>query len=175
MKILSFITLTFFFLLTSCGSNQPLETVQIDVEQYKGTWYEIARLPNRFEKGLDCVTANYTLKENGKIKVINRGYNIEKEKQSESIGEAKPAGEKFKSGKLKVSFFKPFYGDYYVIDLGENYEYALVGNPSRKYLWILAREPSLPLETVELLKETASEKGFAVEELYYTKQDCDNN
>ena len=129
--------------LSSCKTTNDLVTVQeVNLDKYIGTWYEIARLPNRFEKNMKCVTANYSFKENGKIKVTNKGYLTTKNKYSTANGTAWIPNPDFQ-GRLKVSFFWPFSGDYYIIELDENYKYVLVGDPARKYLWVLSRTPNL--------------------------------
>ena len=124
------------------GSLPPLEVVpQVDLTRYMGTWYEIARFPHRFQEGCVATKATYTLREDGKVDVLN-------ECRTESIdgpvrtarGTARVADKKT-NAKLKVTFFWPFHGDYWIIDLGETYEYAVVGHPGRKYLWILSRTP----------------------------------
>nr|WP_321409059.1 lipocalin family protein [uncultured Carboxylicivirga sp.] len=172
MKSNTFLLLL-LILVSSCSSNEDLPTVKdVDLTKYQGTWYEIARLPNRFEKGLKCVTANYTPDEDGTIKVINKGINTEDQSKSETaIGKAKVPDAQF-PGQIKVSFFGPFYGDYYIIDLDENYHYALVGDPSRKYLWILSRTPKIDNEIYNSLITKAEKLGFNVSELHLTKQDC---
>lgn len=148
-------------LLTGCKT-QPLDTVQnVDLERYQGTWYEITKIPNRFEKNLIKVQANYTLKENGRIEVKNTGFNTKTNKFEEAIGEAKVNG----PGKLGVSFFKPFYGDYYIMELDDDYEWVLVGSPSRDYLWILAREPEISDVVYEYLTKVASYEGFDISRL----------
>ena len=154
--------------LFSCHSPKPLATVpNLDLERYSGRWYEIERLPNSFEKGLSCVQARYSLKADGTIGVENSGYGKDGwEKVSGKALRKDPA----KPGEIKVTFFWPFYGDYYVIDLDPDYHYALVGSPSRKYLWILAREPQLPEEQIQALKQKAEALGFdtaAMEGLEY--------
>ena len=157
----------------SCNSNKELPTVNVvDLNRYQGTWYEIARLPNRFEKDLECVTATYTLNTDGTIKVLNQGINLANEMQKETAtGKAKVPDTQH-PGRLKVSFFGPFYGDYYIIDLDTNYQYALVGDPSRKYLWILSRTTNLEKDTYNSLLTKAEELGFAIEQLHLTRQDC---
>ena len=159
--------------LFSCKS-QPLETVKVlDINKYAGTWYEIARLPNRFEKNLECVSATYELMDNGKVKVINRGVNTEnKTERKEITGKAWVPNEAF-PGQLKVQFFWPFAGKYWVISLDENYQYALVGDPSRKFLWVLSKNKQLPETIYSKLVETAKNNGFATEQLMIIKQDCD--
>jgi len=154
-------------LLTSCKTTQELKTVDyVDLERYQGKWYEITKIPNRFEKNLIYVTANYTLKENGKIKVLNDGYNTKKGKYEKAVGEAKVNG----PGKLGVSFFKPFYGDYYIMELDEDYQWVLVGSPSRDYLWILARTPQISEELITELSKKAEDAGFDISRLERMEQ-----
>ena len=117
-----------------------LETVQnVDLNRYAGKWYEIARLPNRFEKGLVCVTAEYVMRDDGKIKVINKGHKEENIQETDiATGKAWQPDPK-EPGRLKVQFFWPFSGKYYIFHLDEeNYQYVMVGDPSRKYFWILS-------------------------------------
>ena len=154
-------------LLTSCKTTEELQTVDyVDLERYQGKWYEITKIPNRFEKNLIYVTANYTLKENGKIKVLNDGYNTKKGKYEKAVGEAKVNG----PGKLGVSFFKPFYGDYYIMELDEDYQWVLVGSPSRDYLWILARIPQISEELITELSKKAENAGFDISRLERMEQ-----
>jgi lipocalin len=154
-------------LLTSCKTTQELKTVDyVDLERYQGKWYEITKIPNRFEKNLIYVTANYTLKENGKIKVLNDGYNTKKGKYEKAVGEAKVNG----PGKLGVSFFKPFYGDYYIMELDVDYQWVLVGSPSRDYLWILARTPQISEELITELSKKAENAGFDISRLERMEQ-----
>ena len=143
-----------------------LKTVEhVDVARYMGTWFEIAKFPQRFEKGLVGVTANYTLLPNGTVEVINKGY------EGDFNGDLKIAKGKARvvdtatNAKLKVSFFWPFTGNYWIIELGKDYEYAVVGDESRKYLWILSRTPQMD-ETIynELIKH-AQDKGFDISKL----------
>ena len=161
----SLICLSFLSIgLLGCRSNgRSLDTVEVvDLDKYAGTWYEIARLPNTFEDGLKCVTATYELKDNGKIRVINRGHKVT---SPDKVKEAKGTAwvpDAALPGQLKVSFFWPFAGDYYIIVLAEDYTYALVGDPSRKFLWILARSRQLDADTVAMLKAEAAERGFDV-------------
>jgi lipocalin len=159
--------LAMVLLLTSCKTTQELKTVDyVDLERYQGKWYEITKIPNRFEKNLIYVTANYTLKENGKIKVLNDGYNTKKGKYEKAVGEAKVNG----PGKLGVSFFKPFYGDYYIMELDEDYQWVLVGSPSRDYLWILARTPQISEELTTELSKRAENAGFDISRLERMEQ-----
>ena len=159
--------------LFSCKS-QSLETVKVlDINKYTGTWYEIARLPNRFEKNLECVSATYELIENGKVKVINRGVNSENlSDRKEIIGKAWIPDPGY-PGRLKVQFFWPFSGKYWVISLDAKYRYALVGDPSRKYLWVLSKDKQLPETIYQQLIETAKNNGFNTKQILIVKQDCD--
>jgi apolipoprotein D and lipocalin family protein len=122
----------------------PLEVVpQVDVSRYMGTWYEIARFPHRFQEGCVATKATYTLRQDGKVDVLNecRMENLDGAVKT-AKGTARVVDEKT-NAKLKVTFFWPFYGSYWIIGLGDNYEYAVVGHPGRNYLWILSRTPSM--------------------------------
>jgi len=142
------VTISFLLLLTGCNFKEkpslpPLQVVDhVDLERYVGTWYEIARYPHKFQKGCLRSQATYTLTDSG-ISVLNQCY---EEAQPDNIrsaqGKAKVVDSKT-NAKLKVSFFWPFYGKYWIIDLGKDYEYAVVGHPGRKYLWILSRAKNL--------------------------------
>ncbi len=159
----------------SCKPTQNLSTVQtVDIKKYAGQWYEIARLPNSFEKGLQCVTATYTLKKNDKIEVLNQGYSIEDiEKLSRAKGRAWVPNTDY-PGRLKVSFFWPFAGNYYIISLDKAYNYALVGDPSRKYLWILSRSKILDDTIYSELLDIAKINGFDIDNLIKVNQECNN-
>jgi len=143
-----------------------LKTVEnVDVKRYMGTWFEIARFPQRFEKGLVGVTANYTLLPNGNVRVLNTGH------EQGLNGKLRTAKGKARvvdaatNAKLKVSFFWPFAGDYWILELGKDYEYAVVGDESRKYLWILSRTPQMDEATYNGLLERAKDKGFDITKL----------
>jgi len=160
-------------LLGGCtGIPRGLHPVKdFDVQRYQGTWYEIARLDHRFERGLTHVSATYAPKNGGGVSVENRGYNAKNSRWKSIKGRATLSG-KAGEGRLKVSFFWPFYGAYNVIALDrEAYSYAMVCGPSRKYLWILAREQSLPTEVLESLVLQARELGFRTENLIYVPQE----
>ena len=137
-----------------------------DANRYLGTWYEIARLDHRFERGLEQVSAHYSLNPDGSIKVINRGYDPEQRQWQQAEGTAKFVGEPT-IGQLKVSFFGPFYGGYNVLLLAPDYRYALISGPDRDYLWILARSASLPEQDLKFLVAEAKRMGFATEQLIY--------
>lgn len=138
---------------------------EFDLQRYMGKWYEISRLPNKFEEGLEDITAFYELTESGKVTVINEGRLIaDKSRIKQAKGRAwvpDPA----EPSKLKVSFFWPFAGDYWVLKVDKDYTYALVGDPSGKYLWILARDPRIDPKIVAALKEYAYTLGFPVENM----------
>ncbi|HSH86183.1 MAG TPA: lipocalin family protein [Methylophilus sp.] len=145
-----------------------------DPAQYLGTWYEIARLDNRFEKGLEQVTANYSLQADGAIKVVNRGFDPQKGDWSEAVGKAKfvdPVNaDGSRTGRLKVSFFGPFYGDYNILIVDKPYyNYALVSS-GKDYLWILSRTPQLTYPIKQHLIATAKELGFATNKLLFIRQ-----
>lgn len=157
----------------SCKTTQDLPTVEkVDISKYSGRWYEIARLPNSFEKGLECVTATYTQKSNGKMEVLNKGYSAEKGSYKTSKGTARVHDGTF-PGRLKVTFFWPFSGNYYILSLDEKYQYALVGDPSRKYLWVLARTKTLDTSIYEDLLHHAETYGFNIQEVIRINQSCE--
>ena len=138
------------------------------LERYLGKWYEIARLDHSFERGLSRVTAEYSLREDGGVRVLNRGYSERDRawKEAEGRGYFVKGPDK---GFLKVSFFGPFYGSYIIIDLDhEHYRYALVCGPDRSYLWILARDPGLDAETLDMLVAKAAALGFDTGRLIFT-------
>ena len=156
----------------------PLRVVpSVDLSRYAGLWYEIARLPNRFEeKCAGDVTAEYTLVGAGRLKVVNRCRKKDGS-MTEAEGVARLADKKGANSRLKVRFapgflsFLPFvWGDYQIIELAPDYSHALVGDPSRKYLWILSRTPRLSDETYRRLTEAAGSQGFDVSRLLLTKQ-----
>lgn len=141
-----------------------------DSKKYLGKWYEIARFDFRFEKDMNNVTAEYSMKDNGHIKVDNKGYNYVKKEWKESIGEARFVEDE-KTARLKVSFFKPIWAGYNVIDLDENYRYALVVGNNLDYLWILSREKTIPEDIKQRFLEKAKKFGYKTENLVWTKQD----
>jgi len=168
-KNLILIILLFFFI--GCSTKYShLETVKsVDIEKYKGTWYEIARFEHFFEKGCKNVTATYELKNDGDIKVINRCMMIEDNKQKEAFGVAYPSDKT--NSKLKVSFFRPFYGDYYILDLADDYSYVLVGTPSRELLWILSRTKTIGDGEKAKILEKAEKLGFDKNRFIWTIQE----
>lgn len=138
-----------------------------DLNRYLGTWYEIARLDHSFERDLQQVTADYSVREDGGIRVVNRGYNTKKQAWEQAEGKAYFIGDS-DVGRLKVSFFGPFYGAYNIMELDrENYQYAMISGPDRSYLWILARTPDPGQATVDRLVEQAAGLGFDSEQLIF--------
>lgn len=161
------------FLVWSCtGVPDGVPTVRgFRLERYLGTWYEIARLDHAFERGLERVTATYTPRAGGGIVVANRGFDAGTRAWREATGKAFPVGEP-DEGRLKVSFFGPFYGGYNIIALDtESYEWAMVCGPSRRYLWILARTPALDPEVRERLVARARSLGFPTDQLIAVRHD----
>lgn len=156
----------------------PVEAVpSLDLARYAGRWYEIARLPNRFqEKCACCTSATYTLRPDGRVSVVNE-CRTRDGATTRAEGVARLADEGGPASRLKVRFapsylsFLPFvWGDYWVLDLPDDYSHALVGSPDRGYLWILAREPSLPDSTYDRLLERARSQGFDTTRLLRTPQ-----
>ena len=146
---------------------KPIEGV--DAKRYLGKWHEIARLDQSFERGLTQITADYSLRDDGGIKVLNRGFSATENKWKEAEGKAYFVGEKT-TGHLKVAFFGPFYGSYIIADLDKtHYSYSLVSGPDHSYLWILARTPTLPDATLNHLLQKAAEFGFATNKLIFPK------
>jgi len=144
-----------------------------EADKYLGTWYEIARLDHSFERGLERVTATYSKREDGGIKVINRGFDTEKQEWKEAEGKAYFI-EGPDVGKLKVSFFGPFYGGYNIVALDKvYYNYSLVAGPDRSYLWILARTPQLSYPVKQELVAQAKNLGFDTDKLIYVDQSSD--
>jgi apolipoprotein D and lipocalin family protein len=151
------------------GVPEGIEPVSgFDIERYLGTWYEVARLDHRFERGLSEVTATYNLRDDGGVHVLNRGFNDETGIWKDAKGKAYFIGDP-DVGRLKVSFFGPFYGSYNIFELDEQYRYAMVAGPDRSYLWILAREPELDTATLERLVGRATELGFPTDDLIFVE------
>jgi len=166
-----FFTIIIAIFFTNCSTKDfPLLTVKsVDINKYLGTWYEIARYEHFFEKDCKNVTANYSLMEKNKIKVINSCQKIDTNKSKEATGIAYATDDT--NSKLKVSFFRPFYGDYWVLMLDKEYKYALVGAPSREYLWILSRTKKLESETLEKILLKIKELNFDEKKLIWTIQE----
>lgn len=171
-----FILLLIFPLLACLGVPENVTVVNgVNANQYLGTWYEIARLDHSFERGLEQVTANYSKNADGSIKVINRGFNAEKQAWKEAEGKAyfvePPSADGTYAGKLKVSFFGPFYGAYNIIALDKNfYNYVMICGPNKDYLWILSRTPQLTYPIKQELISQAKVLEFATDKLIFVKQ-----
>ena len=165
------VLLSGLLLLAGCSyTPQGVKVVDnFKLERYLGTWYEIARLDHRFERGLSQVSATYSLRDDGGVDVINRGYDQQKQKWKEAKGRAYFKGDS-DIAQLKVTFFWPFYAGYNVIELDHDaYSYALVSGPDRKYLWILSRTPQLDESIVQQLLATAEQLEFATESLIFVE------
>jgi len=159
--------------LAGCAKNYPyLETVpNVDLNRYMGTWYEIASLPNSFQEGCNCSKAEYTLVED-EVKVLNT---CRKDSLNGELDDAEGIAtivEGSNNAKLKVSFFWPFKGDYWIHDLADDYSYAVVGTPSRKYLWVLSRTKTLPDSVYSPILQRAAAKGFDISKVNKATQDC---
>ncbi|WP_455206491.1 lipocalin family protein [Kaarinaea lacus] len=159
--------------LSACvGIPDGVEPVTgVELESYLGTWYEIARLDHSFERGLSNVTATYSKREDGGIRVVNRGYNAGDKEWDEAEGKAYFVSDP-DVGRLKVSFFGPFYGGYNIVELDkQGYQYSLVCGPDRSYLWILARDPDLDAVTLQRLVAKAKNLGFDTDKLIFVAHD----
>lgn len=161
-----------FLLLSGClGYPQDINPVQnFELNRYLGKWYEIARLDHSFERGLEKVTAEYSLRDDGGVRVINRGFSNLEKRWQEAEGKAY-----FVRGRdeayLKVSFFGPFYGSYVVFTLEQGYNYAFVTSSDKSYLWLLSRTPELSSDLKAQFINRAEELGYNVAELIFVKHD----
>lgn len=165
--------LTLPFLLAGClGMPQGVRPVTgFELDRYLGTWYEIARLDHSFERGLTRVTADYSLREDGGVRVVNRGWSAAEQEWSEAVGKAYFVGDE-DTGYLKVSFFGPFYGSYVVFELDHaDYQYAFISGPDTSYLWLLARTPSVSDEVLQRFRERAGALGFDTGALILVEQE----
>ena len=153
-----------------------LRTVsRVDLRQYLGTWYDIASFPQRFQLGCTGTTATYALRGDGDIDVLNRCRKGSLQGKEESAQGRARVIDRSTNAKLKVSFFRPFWGDYWIIDLGANYEYAVVGHPSRDYLWILGRKPTMDSTAYEGILGRLRAQGYEVARLDRTLQGVDGS
>lgn len=174
MKKLSMKTLFLALLIVIAGcSTAPPDGIKsvspFDVNRYLGQWYEIARLDHSFERGLSEVSATYTLKPDGSLEVLNKGYDAKRDKWKSATGRALFTGPQTQ-GSLKVSFFGPFYGGYHVIALDQvGYQWAMISGPDRDYLWILARSKTIAPGIREALLKKAAELGFATQSLIWVE------
>lgn len=168
-SILIFIT-TFGF---AKSQNKSIETVkQVDLTKYAGKWYEIALYPNKFEKGCYCTTAEYELTNKNYVKVTNTCKKDSVNGKIKSITGKAFIVKGSNNAKLKVQFFFPFKGDYWIIDLADDYSYAVISEPKMKYLWILSRTPKMNEEIYESILKKLELKGFDLHHLIKTIQNC---
>jgi apolipoprotein D and lipocalin family protein len=155
------------FILSGCVSIpdgvQPVSNFELN--KYLGKWYEVARLDHSFERGLNQVSAEYSLREDGGVTILNRGFSSENNAWKEALGKAYFVNEP-NEGYLKVSFFGPFYGSYIIFELDkENYQYAFISGPDKDYLWLLSRTPSVKPEVMEKFISMSKERGFNTSQL----------
>ena len=169
--------LSFILLFGGCATAPPSGVTPItgfELNRYLGQWYEIARLDHSFERGLSNVSANYGLRDDGGVAVLNRGYDDRAKVWKDAEGRASFINEPT-VGSLKVSFFGPFYGGYHIVALDRaNYSWVMVSGPSRDYLWILARTRRLSPTVLEPLIQQAKALGFATDSLIWVRQDQDD-
>ena len=173
INIKKFLLITIPFIVTACtGKPDGIVAVKgFELDRYLGTWYEIARLDHSFERGLNNITAEYSLRDDGGVKVINRGFSREDNDWQQAEGKAYFVNQT-DNGHLKVSFFGPFYGSYIVFELDKkDYQYAFVSGPDTSYLWLLAREPQVEKNITELFIKRAQESGFDTSKLIYVEHD----
>ena len=166
MRLLIYLLLPLLFF--GCSTKYPeLKTVnKVDINKYLGSWYEIARYEHSFEKGCTNVKATYSLnKDNDYINVLNECTKEGEKTVAKGVAYAKDES----NSKLKVSFFRPFYGNYWILMLGDDYEYALIGEPSREYLWILARKSSINTTLKDKILNELPKLGYTKEKLIWTK------
>ncbi len=162
-RVSTMCSLLLWAIASGCNStsNRPLQTVErVDLGRYIGKWYEVARYPNRFEEGCVGPTAEYRLREDGKVDVINCCYDESFERPVRSIEGVAKVVDKNSFARLKVTFFWPFAGDYWIIDLDPEYQWAVVGEPARKYLWILSRTPAMDEDTFRSILSRLPDKGY---------------
>lgn len=160
--------------VAGCGtvpSGPPLETVPfVDLNRYLGTWYEIATIPQSFTRGCTGVTANYSLRPDGRIRVINACHPERLDAPLRQVEGRAWVVDPASNAKLKVSFFLWFSGDYWIIELGQDYGYAVVGHPARKYLWVLCRQPRMDEGLYSAILERLKTKGYDVSPIQRTLQ-----
>ena len=167
--------LIFPLLVAGCATTSermhlpPLATAaNVDVSQYLGRWFEVASFPQSFQRGCTATTATYSLRDDGDLDVLNRCRDkVPSGPEREALGRARIAN-RAEPAKLEVSFFQPFWADYWIVEVGNNYEYAVVGHPSRDYLWILSREPRLPAETYDAIVARLQSAGYETQRLVRT-------
>jgi apolipoprotein D and lipocalin family protein len=174
-KLIYALLLSVTLVLTGCSDKKPEKVTPVEnfkLNEYLGRWYEIVRLEHRFEKGMEAISATYSMREDGGVKVLNKGYKTEEKEWSEAEGKAYFVQSPDK-GFLKVSFFGPFYGSYIVMDT--DYEtYTMISGPDLSYFWILSRTPTLDQKILDRLLAQAKEAGFDTTKLIYPDQSMNN-
>ena len=162
-----FLVACFASIFAGCDSavvdNSTVKSV--DLNRYLGYWYEIARFDHTFERGMEYAMAHYSLRDDGKIDVLNTGIKDGRAKDAKGIAKTTDV-----SGLLRVSFFGPFYGDYHIMMLDDEYQYVLVGGSTDKFLWILSRTPQLDEATKTLILAEADRRGYDTNKLIWVKQ-----
>lgn len=160
--------------LVGCGSvDTDLQTVaRVDAQRYMGKWYDVASFPQRFQKNCKCTSAEYTLVDDETVEVFNRCIDSETGEVKDIKGKAFIA-DKTTNAKLKVQFFWPFKGDYWIIELAEDYSYAVVSEPGKNYLWILSRTPKMDEQLLDDIIEHLKQKGFDTGKIVRTVHDCE--
>lgn len=157
---------------SSCAARSapPTTVASVDLQRYAGTWYELARYPNRFERGLVAVTATYTPRADGTITVRNAGRELSIDGPERSVEGYAWLPDPADTAKLRVRFFWPFSGAYWIIALDKDYQWAVVGHPDRDYLWFLCRTPEANDEEWALMEKAAQEQGFDLRRLERIEQ-----
>lgn len=173
-RLLAAMTPLLFMLLSTQARAEGEKSLQVapavDLNRYQGVWHEVARLPNRFQnKCARDTTATYTLRPDGKITVLNQCREASG-KLTSAKGTAKLADSKGPNTKLRVSFFWPFYGNYWIIDLDPEYQWAVIGEPERKYFWILSRTPKLDQHVFDAITARAKQQGYDLSKLILAAQ-----
>ena len=166
-------TILLLLILSGClGMPKTVSPITgFELNRYLGKWYEIARLDHSFERGLEKVTAEYSLRKDGGISVRNRGYSIKDNEWKNAKGKAYFVNDQ-REGYLKVSFFGPFYGSYVIFELDKkDYQYAFVSGPDLSYLWLLSREPEVSREIIEHFIEKSNKLGFNTKDLIFVNQE----
>jgi len=172
MKSIMMLITSLFFLSACTGMPDKVTPVQqFELEHYLGKWYEIARLDHSFERGMSQISAEYQLREDGGVSVLNRGFLKETGEWKEAEGKAYFVNDS-DEGYLKVSFFGPFYGSYVIFELEkENYQYAFISGPDTSYLWLLSRTPTVAPEVLDKFISMSKERGFDTQEIILVDQE----
>jgi len=174
-KLLYALILSGALVFTGCSDKKPEKVTAVEnfkLNEYLGTWYEIVRLEHRFEKGMEAITATYSMREDGGVKVLNKGFKTKEKEWNEAEGKAYFVDNADK-GFLKVSFFGPFYGSYIVMDTDYK-TYTMISGPDLSYFWILSRTPTLDQKVLDRLLAKAKEAGFDTSVLIYPDQSMNN-